>query len=93
MFNLFILIFDMFVVSFDMFLLISYQSDLNFNFDQFDLNFGLIIYVLPLRPVRVYGNDGVFIFFTKSFLQVTAQGGFVRRCHTPCCLYLYLFSA
>ena len=37
-----VLILDMFVSSFDMFLLIFYKSDLNF--DQFDLNFGLIIY-------------------------------------------------
>ena len=33
---------DMFVLSFDKFLMISYQSDLNF--DQFDLNFGQVIY-------------------------------------------------
>ena len=39
---MFAMIFDTFVVSFDMFLFISYQSDANFN--QFDLNFGLIIY-------------------------------------------------
>ena len=36
------LVFDMFVVSFDMSLLIFCQSELNSN--QFDLNFGLIIY-------------------------------------------------
>ena len=37
-----VLILDMFVSISDMFLLIFYKSDLNF--DQFDLNFGLIIY-------------------------------------------------
>ena len=41
-FNMSILNLEMFVVCFDMFSLISYQSDLNF--DQFDLNFGQIIY-------------------------------------------------
>ena len=30
-------------------------------FDQFSLNFG---HVILLRPVRVYGNDGVVIFIT-----------------------------
>ena len=47
-------------------LMIYYQSDLNF--DQFDLNFVHIVYVLLLRPVRVYGDEGVFIFFTKFSL-------------------------
>ena len=41
-FNMVVLTFDMFVVNFDVFLLIFYQSDVNF--DQFDLNSGLIIY-------------------------------------------------
>ena len=64
--NMSILNLDMFVLSFDMFLLIYYQSD--WNFDQFDVNIGQTIYSYVLRPVRVYGNDGVVIFPTQFSL-------------------------
>ena len=50
-------------------------------FDMSDLNIDRRTELWPghlrlLRPVRVYSNESVIIYFTKFSLQVTAQGGF-----------------
>ena len=74
---MFVLIFDMFVVSFDVCWVISCQFDLNPN--QLDLE-PRSDHLILLRPVRVYGNEGIFIYFTKSSRKVTAQGDSRNRC-------------